>query len=102
MAGILAPPERRHRLILGPEFQAPAHFISIHLTQRKGGDSQLAIQRMSAQYRPFIARPRKRRHGDGNRDVDSDLSGLDVTFKVSCGGAVVGENGGAVAVCKEG
>ena len=38
-------------------------------------------------------------HGqrDGDRDVYSDLSRLDLVRKFTCGGAVVGKDGGAVA-----
>lgn len=50
----------------------------------------------------LVPAPRKRGHGHGDRDVDSDLAGFDVSFKVSCGGAVVGEDGCAVAVCGRG
>lgn len=99
MTRILAPPERRHRLILRPKLQTPSHTISpLSMPDRMKGNSQFAVHRVPAEDGRLVARPCKRRDGHGNGNVDSDLAGFDVAFKVSRGGAVVGKDGGAVPV----
>jgi hypothetical protein len=53
---------------------------------------------MSTQHGPLVSRPRERGNGDGNGNIDSDLTGFDVAFKVAGCGAVVGEDGGTISV----
>jgi hypothetical protein len=101
MARILAPPERGDRLILSPEFQtAIIARQRLRLTKRKERNSQLSIQRMSTQHGPLVSRPSERGNGDGNGNIDSDLAGFNVAFKVACCSAVVGEDGGTVTICR--
>jgi hypothetical protein len=98
MARIFAPPERGDSLVLSPEFQSPMITRQRPLNQRKRKDSQLAIQRMSTQHGPLVSGPRECGNGDGNGNVDANLAGFDVAFKVAGCGAVVGEDGGTVSV----
>lgn len=99
MARILAPPERCHGLILGPEFQSPIP-ANQHSrpSKRKEKDSQLSVQRMSAQNGRLVPGPCECGYRDGDGNVDSDLAGFDVAFKVAGCSAVVGEDGGTVSV----
>jgi hypothetical protein len=53
---------------------------------------------MSTQHGPLVSGPRECGNGDGNGNVDANLAGFDVAFKVAGCGAVVGEDGGTVSV----
>lgn len=80
---IFAPPKTRHSLLLCIELQALLAVESIGATS---GDALL------------VTREAEHRQGNGDRDVDANLAGLDVFLEAGCGAAGTGENGGAVAV----
>lgn len=65
---ILAPPQRRHRLVLRPELEAP-----VVRSRREGkptcsarSNSQLAVKRVAAEHGAFVAGPGELRGGRGS------------------------------------
>jgi len=97
---ILGPPQTRHRLLLRVELDTRLAVEGVGaaagdrlLVAGEGEHGQLRNVNVEA-----ACGPKKTTYWDGNRDVDANLTGLNLLLEASSSGARAGEDGSTVAI----